>query len=273
MFAQKAHHQLGHRQPRRRRQLPPLRPDPLVVEQTELDDLGPPSPRTAALSGHRCCSDSGGENLSVHQNQQQPLPLAIASVQSAASGDLQALPGRPSANPPSELIGKRLDRTSTPAIRANVPIPNHPRCTEIFQNVALRRSDERGPSGQTRDDRGRELPGAPSHGRSVVAFYNQVRPHSSLGYLTLTEFAARAAQQASHDATGWGAAVFGPPRPAGCANALSGATAARSRSLSLKIGPKKPGRSVRPRARTAACGTKRRSPTVGVMIDILPNWW
>jgi hypothetical protein len=27
---------------------------------------------------------------------------------------------------------------------------------------------------------GREPPGAPSHGRSVVAFYNEVRPHSAL---------------------------------------------------------------------------------------------
>ena len=27
---------------------------------------------------------------------------------------------------------------------------------------------------------GRERPGAPSHGRSVVAFYNEVRPHSAL---------------------------------------------------------------------------------------------
>jgi transposase InsO family protein len=27
---------------------------------------------------------------------------------------------------------------------------------------------------------GRERPGAPSHGRSVVAFYNRKRPHSSL---------------------------------------------------------------------------------------------
>lgn len=34
---------------------------------------------------------------------------------------------------------------------------------------------------------GREPPGAPSHGRSVVAFYNTCRPHSSLGGQTPDE--------------------------------------------------------------------------------------
>jgi putative transposase len=43
--------------------------------------------------------------------------------------------------------------------------------------------------------------------------YNEVRPHSSLGYLTPTEFVARLANAASRHATGQGAAVCGPPRP------------------------------------------------------------
>ena len=43
--------------------------------------------------------------------------------------------------------------------------------------------------------------------------YNEVRPHSSLGYLTPNEFAARQANPASRQATGQGAAVCGPPRP------------------------------------------------------------
>jgi putative transposase len=42
--------------------------------------------------------------------------------------------------------------------------------------------------------------------------YNEVRPHSSLGYLTPNEFVARA-NAASHHATGQGAAVCGPSRP------------------------------------------------------------
>jgi putative transposase len=43
--------------------------------------------------------------------------------------------------------------------------------------------------------------------------YNEVRPHSSLGYLTPNEFAVRQANTAPRQATGQGAAVSGPPRP------------------------------------------------------------
>jgi hypothetical protein len=43
--------------------------------------------------------------------------------------------------------------------------------------------------------------------------YNEVRPHSSLGYFTPNEFAARQTNIAPRQATGQGAAVCGPPRP------------------------------------------------------------
>ena len=43
--------------------------------------------------------------------------------------------------------------------------------------------------------------------------YNEVRPHSSLGYLTPNEFVARYQNAATCHATGQGAAVCGPPRP------------------------------------------------------------
>ncbi len=43
--------------------------------------------------------------------------------------------------------------------------------------------------------------------------YNEVRPHSSLGYLTPNEFVARQQNAATRHATGQGAAVCGPPRP------------------------------------------------------------
>jgi putative transposase len=45
--------------------------------------------------------------------------------------------------------------------------------------------------------------------------YNEVRPHSSLDYLTPSEFVARGARPASRQATGRGAAVHGAsaPRP------------------------------------------------------------
>jgi hypothetical protein len=43
--------------------------------------------------------------------------------------------------------------------------------------------------------------------------YNEVRPHSSLGYLTPNEFVARLTNAASRHATGQGAAISGPSRP------------------------------------------------------------
>lgn len=43
--------------------------------------------------------------------------------------------------------------------------------------------------------------------------YNEVRPHSSLDYLTPNEFVARQKDAASRHATGQGAAVCGPSRP------------------------------------------------------------
>src|SRR6476619_1787932 len=43
--------------------------------------------------------------------------------------------------------------------------------------------------------------------------YNEVRPHSSLDYLTPNEFVARQNDAASRHATAQGAAIFGPPRP------------------------------------------------------------
>ena len=43
--------------------------------------------------------------------------------------------------------------------------------------------------------------------------YNEVRPHSSLSYLTPNEFVARQKNPAPRQATGQGAAVLGPSRP------------------------------------------------------------
>jgi putative transposase len=50
--------------------------------------------------------------------------------------------------------------------------------------------------------------------------YNEVRPHSSLDYLTPNEFVAQLPNAASRHATGQGAAVCGPPRPGPLLNPL-----------------------------------------------------
>jgi hypothetical protein len=46
-----------------------------------------------------------------------------------------------------------------------------------------------------------------------VIIETEVRPHSSLGYLTPNEFVAQQANAAPRQATGQGAAVCGPSRP------------------------------------------------------------
>ena len=77
--------------------------------------------------------------------------------------------------------------------------------------------------------------------------YNEVRPHSSLGYLTPAEFAAKLKTEraAPASATGRDAARHGgfAPRPV-AAPSLKGQTRSRRRRFSqLKRGPKNRGRS------------------------------
>jgi putative transposase len=50
--------------------------------------------------------------------------------------------------------------------------------------------------------------------------FNEVRPHSSLSYLTPNEFVARLPNATPRQATGQGAAVSGPPRPGPLLNPL-----------------------------------------------------
>jgi len=160
MFAQQVHHKLRHCRPSRRRQLTPLRPDLLVVEQTELDHLRQPSSRTAALAGHRRFSDSGGEDSSVHQNQQQRSQAMIASARSTEPADFQAPPSGPVANSPAKSVGRWLDQTSRRAIPANVRMSHRPHYTAACRSAPCRRPDERELSSQTRDAMGRESLGA-----------------------------------------------------------------------------------------------------------------
>ena len=75
--------------------------------------------------------------------------------------------------------------------------------------------------------------------------YNEVRPHSSLGYLTPDEFVAQGARPARRHATDRDAAVRGPPRPGPLLNPPFGDTRRKPGTPSqAKIGPKKQGRSL-----------------------------
>jgi hypothetical protein len=59
------------------------------------------------------------------------LPVAIASVRSAASPNSQTLPDRPSVNVLPGSAGKRPDEASRPAIDAKVSVPSRPHCSEL----------------------------------------------------------------------------------------------------------------------------------------------
>ena len=70
--------------------------------------------------------------------------------------------------------------------------------------------------------------------------YNEVRPHSSLGYLTPNEFMAQRANAASRHATGRVAAVSGPPRPSPLRNPPARGTWSKQGTPSqANRGPKK----------------------------------
>jgi hypothetical protein len=108
-----------------------------------------------------------------------------------------------------------LGRTSIPEFPDSGP--PHPPSQHIEMSACFPSSSHRGRTHavQTRGARDKILPVLRSCGRYVVALYNEVRPHSSLDYLTPNEFAARAARSAPRNATGRGAAVDGAsaPRP------------------------------------------------------------
>jgi putative transposase len=74
--------------------------------------------------------------------------------------------------------------------------------------------------------------------------YNEVRPHSSLGYLTPNEFVPRLPKAASRHATGQDAAVCGPSRPGPLHNPLRKEHMQKHGTPSqANRGPKNPGRS------------------------------
>jgi hypothetical protein len=105
----------------------------------------------------------------------------------------------------------RRDRTSRLGSPAIDPFPPHPARSEKQRHQACRSSRARRPDGPTTDDTDRKPGEKRSCGRSQTSLYNEVRPHSSLGYLTPAAFAVRLREQeaAACQATGRTAAVWG----------------------------------------------------------------
>src|SRR6266700_1578316 len=106
-----------------------------------------------------------------------------------------------------------IDRTSRPEPQANGPHLSASGYSEKQCRPPCRSPLERRPEDQTTDAMDIEVPETRFRGRSQALLYNDVRPHSSLGYLTPNEFMAQRANAASCNGPGRVAAVPGPPRP------------------------------------------------------------
>src|SRR6266700_3130846 len=120
-----------------------------------------------------------------------------------------------------------IDRTSRPEPQANGPHLSASGYSEKQCRPPCRSPRERRPEDQTTDAMDIEVPETRFRGRSQALLYNEVRPHSSLGYLT-PKFASQRANAASRRATG----------PARGKWSKQGSPSQASR------GPKKQGRSV-----------------------------
>ena len=115
----------------------------------------------------------------------------------------------PPSSKPREHI--RRDRTSMLGSPAIDPLPPHPARIGKRRHQACRSSRARRPVGPTTDDADRKPREERSCGCSQTSLYNELRPHSNLGYLTPAAFAARLREQdaAACQSTGRIAAVCG----------------------------------------------------------------
>jgi hypothetical protein len=92
--------------------------------------------------------------------------------------------------------------------------------------------------------------------------YNEVRPHSSLSYLTPNEFVAREARPAPRQATGRELRYMGPPRPGPLRNRpLGDKCSQRGKPSQPSRGPKNQGRSTLPDCRIALIVKSRLMPS------------
>jgi hypothetical protein len=141
---------------------------------------------------------------STHPPEGSPRPTAPPCRQKGAS---KASPD----------LRKPCGRTSRLESPASDPRQTRSACNGKQHQRPCRSSHGRKREGQTTDAIDTKAHKNQSRGCSQTLLYNQVRPHSSLGYLTPTEFVAKLKEQnaASESATGQDAAVCGAsaPRP------------------------------------------------------------
>jgi hypothetical protein len=111
---------------------------------------------------------------------------------------------------------RKPGRTSRPEPPANGPHRHRSGCSGKQYHPPCRLPRERQPEDHTTDAMGTAVLETRFRGRSQALLYNEVHPHSSIGYLTPNEFVAQHANAAPRQATGRVAAVCGPSRPGRC---------------------------------------------------------
>ena len=123
------------------------------------------------------------EPLALLRKHRRKPQKSMPSTDPEPRGPRAAIRLAPSRNMP-------LGRTSIPEFPDSGP--PHPPSQHIEMSACFPSSSHRGRThaGQTGGARDKILPVLRSRGRYVVALYNHVRPHSSLDYLTRTEFVA-----------------------------------------------------------------------------------
>jgi hypothetical protein len=150
---------------------------------------------------------------------------APSMMRGAPSADPPEASPRPTA-PPCRQKGsskaspgthKRRGRTSTLGPPASDPRQTRSACNGIHHHWPCRSSHGCKREGQTTDAIDTKAHESQSRGCSQTLLYNEVRPHSSLGYLTPAEFVMKLKENdaAPASATGRDAAVDGAfaPRP------------------------------------------------------------
>ena len=164
---------------------------------------------------HGHLSDSDRESPELPRKAEHSMMrLRRASPPAAAPSLRAAQLNRPAVSQQDGSQCTTPGRTSRLEVPASDPMRRRPGCSEPCRRLPSQSPHEYERRIQPTDanDTGLHVP--QSCGRSGVALFNTVRPHSSLDYQTPAEFAAKLEQtSASVQATGRDAAVYGAFAP------------------------------------------------------------
>jgi hypothetical protein len=139
------------------------------------------------LARHEGLLDACRESLMLRPKSAEPKWVASPAAALPDQPARQYRHGEPPRNAPWR---KRHDRTSIPEPHDSAPTPNRLYCSGKCSSPPAPRSHERVYDARPNDATDSESREHRSRGRSVAALYNECRPHTSLGWMTPSEFAS-----------------------------------------------------------------------------------